>query len=324
MDWLTLDELDRNAKEFDALVYQTPQIDTFCSASAWTIPAARTMLESADPFITRSEDGFVAMMLTPMSNGLQAAVPLEIGWGLAAPFAGPDQERLVAQLRRMWAEQSDRVNALIVSGIPASGPWSESIVKTFVSTHRIGLGETCGRCMASLDGGLDGYLARRSPGFRAKLRQAIRRAARSGVDYEYHCKDPTESIFERVLAVESDSWKGRAGQGFDQPPGEDFYRLMSKRLHQQDSLRVVFVRQEDQDIGFVLGGVAGPVYRGLQMSFRAGYEELQPGNLGQIKMIERLIADGVSTYDLGTDMPYKRRWAEQEFTTQMFAIMPYV
>ncbi len=249
----------------------------------------------------------------------------DVGQGpqLAAPFAGTDPRALVAQLDRMRVEGDLQIDAIILSGIPGEGPWAESIVKTFIGSHRIGMGEVCTRCTASLAGGVEGYLGRRSSRFRAKVRRIQRRSLGAGVHFEYYSQDPDQSLFDRILAVESDSWKGRAGQGFDQEPGSLFYQRMTRRLSPGGRLRVLFVRLDDQDIGFVLGGVVEGLYRGLQISFREGHESLQPGNLCQMEIIERLAQEGIHTYDLGTDMPYKRRWAEQSFTTQMFAIMPY-
>ena len=83
------------------------------------------------------------------------------------------------------------------------------------------------------------------------------------------------------------------------------------------------IRLNDEDIGFVLGGVFGAVYRGLQLSYRVGFERLEPGNIGQLEMIRRMSIEGVHTYDLGTDMDYKTKWAENAFTTQMLIIMPH-
>ena len=323
MEWLNLAQLNDRAATFDRLVIDTPKVDTFCTTSCWALPAAQAMLDQPEPFITQSEDGFVAMMVISIAHGLRAAVPLEIGWGLAAPFAGPDPKALVQQTDRMWAAKQADVDALLISGVPPKGDWAQQIVRRFIDTRRIGLGETCVRRIASLKGGVDGYLSRRSSGFRAKLRQARRRGRSAGISFEYHRADPDGALFERVLQIESKSWKGISGQGFDAAPGETFYRDMSQRLSARGDLRLLFVQHEARDIGFVLGGVVEDTYRGLQVSFEAGHERLEPGNLGQIEMIERLTHEGITRYDLGTDMPYKRRWAEEEFTTQMFAIMRY-
>ena len=135
--------------------------------------------------------------------------------------------------------------------------------------------------------------------------------------------DTPKDIFDRILTIERTSWKGRAGEGFDTGPGADFYRDVIGRLHERGDLRVIFARHEGQDAGFVFGGVREQQYRGLQLSFTQGLETLEIGNILQWSMIQSLVEENVTTYDLGTEMPYKKRWAERAFETHMVAVMPY-
>ncbi|MBV71734.1 MAG: hypothetical protein CMH52_10375 [Myxococcales bacterium] len=321
MDWLSLTELSDRSANFDQLIGQTPAIDRFCSTLAWTVPASKAMMVDPQPLITQSEHGFVSMMRVPVANGIRLATPLEIGWGLAAPFAGENPTALVRQLGVMWAERTQDIDGLLVSGIPATGVWIRPLMKRFVDTERIGLGETCVRRMASLTGGLDGFMSRRSSKFRANLRRAERAGSSDGLVYEFHSQDEGGHLFQRILDIERDSWKGRAGEGFDQPPSDEFYQRMALRLERAGRLRVVMITRDGEDLAFVLGGVFQSLYRGLQMSYREGHRHLSLGNLGQLEMIRRLIDEGIDTYDLGTEMPYKLSWAETSFTTQMFVIM---
>ena len=38
-------------------------------------------------------------------------------------------------------------------------------------------------------------------------------------------------------------------------------------------------------------------------------------------MIERLTAEGVAVYDLGSEMEYTKRWGEREMTTHTVVVM---
>ena len=194
-------------------------------------------------------------------------------------------------------------------------------MKRFVDTERIGLGDKCVRRMASLAGGLDGFMTRRSARFRANLRRAERQGHQLGLVFERYTHDHDGSIYERILDIERNSWKGRAGEGFDQEPSRSFYAEVITRLHQTGRLRVIFIRLDGQDVAFVFGGVFGDVYRGLQMSYRDTHSQFSLGNLGQLAMIRWMSEDGIETYDLGTEMDYKLSWAESSFTTQMFVIL---
>jgi CelD/BcsL family acetyltransferase involved in cellulose biosynthesis len=49
---------------------------------------------------------------------------------------------------------------------------------------------------------------------------------------------------------------------------------------------------------------------------------LSLGSLLQARQIAALCDEGATSYDLGMDMPYKRRWAEHAFDTITIAITP--
>ena len=134
MTWLTFDELDAEADAFDAQIARTPEIDPFCSSSSWILPAARSVASEAQPFILKGDAGFIAMMLGTVGGGYVAAMPLEFGWGLAAPFAGPDPDALVDQLNWMWSQRADEIDALLISGIPIDGLWMGALTRRLSRT----------------------------------------------------------------------------------------------------------------------------------------------------------------------------------------------
>ncbi len=321
MTWLSLDELDAQADDFDDHVQRTPEIDTFCSSSSWVLPAARSAAPNQRALIRRTDAGFVALLSLNVGHGLIGAVPLEFGWGLAAPFAGEDPDRLVGLLARMWTDASPRVNVLILSGLQVDGVWWRAITRRFIDRYRIGLGEICDRRIASLQGGLDGFLSRRSGKFRANLRRAEKRRLEQGVEVDYQPAVPVSEIYDRILRVEEQSWKGRVGEGFNEGIGRDFYERILSRLSKRGQLRVLFLTQEGRDVAFVFGALVGAHYRGLQVSFIDDKTELSLGNLAQYQLIQRLISEGALRYDLGTDMDYKARWAEEIMSTRQIIVL---
>jgi CelD/BcsL family acetyltransferase involved in cellulose biosynthesis len=72
----------------------------------------------------------------------------------------------------------------------------------------------------------------------------------------------------------------------------------------------------------VLGGIFGDTFRGLQLSYHADHRAFELGNVAQIETIAALCAEGVAQYDLGTEMPYKARWAPPGLTTVTLAVFP--
>lgn len=310
------------ADRWDALVARSPEIDRFCTSSAWIVPAQAAFCPGARPAIALDDRGGVALMSLPVGVGKWGGLPLEAGWGLAAPCAGPDPAAAVALLADLWMAPPTRMDALFLSGIPPRGRWMQALVERFGARHRIGVGSRCVRRMARIDDGPDAFLARRSAKFRANLRRAARRGEASGVAFDRVDRGALDPIFARIVAIEARSWKGRQGDGIDTGAPRHFYRLIAERLLARGTLRVVFAHRDGADLAYVLGGVFGDTYRGLQVSFVEGHEADEPGNLVQLEMIRWLAEEGVATYDLGTDMPYKRRWAEQSAETVTVAIVP--
>jgi CelD/BcsL family acetyltransferase involved in cellulose biosynthesis len=83
----------------------------------------------------------------------------------------------------------------------------------------------------------------------------------------------------------------------------------------------VFARAGDRDVGYILGAVFEGEYRGLQFSYDDGCADLGIGGLLQVRQIVELCAEGVARYDLGTEMDYKRRWAEEVMETEMLVLV---
>jgi CelD/BcsL family acetyltransferase involved in cellulose biosynthesis len=181
------------------------------------------------------------------------------------------------------------------------------------------------RHVASLDGGVDGFLARRSRNFRKALRQALRHADDGGVTFE-SVRATTEAeavaLYDRIQAIEARSWKAQGGVGITSGPMRDFYAHMVRRLARHGRQRTFIARQDGVDVAYVLGAVFAGEYRGLQFSYDDAHARYSLGSLCQYHQIIELCAEGVARYDLGTDMDYKRRWAEEQFQTSLLVVIP--
>jgi CelD/BcsL family acetyltransferase involved in cellulose biosynthesis len=323
LPWLTFDELDDRADELDAWVARTPDIDTFCSSSAWILPAQAAFAPRAAPLVWSGAAGMVALMILELEGGVRAAVPLEASWGLASAILGPEASPVLGELFPALRARpaAERPRLLVFSGVAPDGDCARSLAAQGARPA----GPVTDRIIASLEGGVDGFMRRRSAKFRASVQRARRHAANLGARYERHAvfdEDGLERLAARIFAVEVRSWKAAEGSGIDAGPMHDFYRRMLPRLARQGALRLVFVRLGDEDVAFCFGGLAGGLYRGLQVSFDDAHARMSPGVLAHLEMIELLAAEGVGGYDLGTDMDYKRRWGEPGLRTGAFVIVP--
>jgi hypothetical protein len=315
---LTMQCLEARQRAFDEAVQCTPDIDRFCSSSYWVLPAWSAFLPEHRLWARETEFGFILLGIgTDHSLGTYVH-PLEASWALASPFVGRDVAALTRQFVSLSRDPTLNWDILFLSGISPDSLQFHELIRGFRGHYSLGLGPSSVRRIASLDGGVEGFLSRRSSRFRHNLRRARRRAEETGIQAEMHrtvTADEALALLDRALDVEHRSWKADADTGIIDGPMKVFYRNMLPRLARQDALRFLFLTLDGKDIAYCFGGVFDDTFRGLQMSFDDDYRSHSPGSLAQLLMIEALTTEGLASYDLGSDMEYKRDWAEESMET---------
>jgi hypothetical protein len=264
-------------------------------------------------------------------DGTPVLVPLDSVWAFASPIVtdasdGPSgnqsarhQHDIASLVGSLKATPDWRV--AFVTGINASSSTYALLLQQLDTFCRLVQGEQTVRCVASLADGFEAYIASRSRVFRRNLRSATKTALANDLYIEIADHASVESILQRLLAIEHQSWKGRQGSGIVTSDMRALYSALVSELHTTRSLRVCFACQDGIDVGFVVGGVLGSTYRGLQISFVESARTLSIGNLLQLHEIERLCIEQVQRYDLGMDMEYKRLWCDElMITTPIVAV----
>ena len=308
--------------DFDREVAATPAIDRFCSSSAWILAASTALMPPRAAFSFRGDHGYFAAMRGVHPAGFPYIEPIELAWGLASPLIGHDPRGLIEELVPLLASRRDWQIA-ILAGLTVAGPQRRALDTTLPARWERRRGQPTIRHVASLEGGLDGFLSRRSRELRKSLRKALRAADAEGLVFD-DVRAPAgeaQALYARIQAVEAQSWKAREGVGISAGPMRAFYAAMLPRLCALGQQRTIFARKGDRDVGYILGAVMGGEYRGLQFSYDDDLARLGIGSLLQYHQIEALVAEGVTRYDLGTEMDYKRRWAEDIMETEMLVIV---
>jgi CelD/BcsL family acetyltransferase involved in cellulose biosynthesis len=323
---LDLEAFEACVGEFDASVEASPSIDRFCSRSSWILPFHRAFVPHRELYLYRRGDAFVALAGQRHARIGAYVEPLETMWQFACPLAGNGAVALLADVEKaIAAEHGEQHLTMVLSGIPLAAGLPRELVAALGPTHQLRVADTTTRFVASLAGGLDGWLARRSASFRRNLRAAARRAQEAGVELvpiDVPDAAAARRIYPRILEIERTSWKARTGAGVDSGPMSEFYRDMLPRLASRAELRLLVARCEGRDIGYLHGGALGKQFRGLQMSFEDGYRHLSLGNLLQYAMIGALCEDGFESYDLGSRPGYKERWSEEGLRTATLVCRP--
>lgn len=326
MPWLAPDKNNPLADLFEPKVLAhwrklalAPEIaDSFCSAPDWSLAFHAVFSPERPVYYAVSEQGLILFGYFFSDTGTLFLLPLEDSWifgqnilGLEAPFL------LAACLEEIKETLRPQKLVAVLGGVQMPSLMATSIFQKFRDRYRLFREQTTGAAIASLEGGFDGWLARRSANHRAKLRKASRKAREQGVSFERHRPAPAQvaGLYQRVLAVEAQSWKGQGRCGMAESPAREFYERLLGRLAQRREALLIFARQAGEDVGFIFGGLAGPVYRGQQFSYRADIASLSIGNLLQMAKIRWLCELGVERYDMGPitgpRMEYKKHWVEQ-------------
>lgn len=316
MDTVEFGTFEADAAAFDAQVCLTPEIDRFCSSSLWVLPARAAFHADSTPLVLASSAGTALLALGRAPSLGRYLAPCEAMWGLACPFASATPETFGPAFARA-IQGNTKWDVLWLGGIQRGGQLFRALVPALATFAELRIGPSTKRWAASLEGGFDGWLARRSSKFRTNARHARQKAAEAGLVIE--AVDPTatdaEALYARIQAIEARSWKGELGSGFVAGDMRAFYAKMLPNLMARGALRANIARLGGEDVAFIFGGVLGDTYRGLQVSFDNRFRSLALGNVMQLAMIERLAAEGLHTYDLGSDMEYKARWSEPGLET---------
>ncbi|MFN0250326.1 MAG: GNAT family N-acetyltransferase [Kofleriaceae bacterium] len=315
-------DLAAHADDFDREIAQTPAIDRFCSSSAWILAASAALMPPRAAFSFRGEHGYFAAARGVHPAGFPYIEPIELAWGLASPLAGRDAPALAQEVVALLALRRDWQLA-ILAGMTGDGPQRIALEKALPGRWERRRGTPTIRHVASLDGGVDGFLARRSRELRKSIRKSLRVATDAGVTFESVRVAATEAnaLYDRIQAVEEHSWKAEESVGISQGPMRAFYGAMLPRLCELGQQRTLFARHRGRDVGYILGAVAGDEYRGLQFSYDDEHARFGLGGLLQYHQIVALCEEGIARYDLGTEMDYKRRWAEEIMETEMLVLV---
>ncbi|MGK2928792.1 MAG: GNAT family N-acetyltransferase [Acidimicrobiales bacterium] len=304
----TVDDLPLLAPAWDAAVDRTPGADEFCASTFWSFAAATSFPQAGAPVLFGDGDAFCGLRPVRTVDGTDLLVGLDPVWGFASPLVGsPSGAAAMLRARLGMA----RFDLAVVAGQRDDSLLTSWVVRTLADDYQLFHGPVEARLQIDLSAGVAPWLARRSGRFRQQLRRRQRAADERGLEIVDLSAMASDEVFDRILTIEARSWKADADTGLRSSDLADFYRQVSARLGAQERLRVLVARIASADVGYILGGVRGGTYRGLQLSYDRTVADLGLGHLLQFEQLSRLEGEGVATYDLGMDMEYKRRWSDR-------------
>lgn len=288
-------------------------LDSYCSSPYWGIPLWRSFFVSHELWGYRSQNSESLAIFSERSvPGGRLLLAPDAMWMLGSSLLGEDPVGLLYELVRYWSRTpcEEGLRQVLVTGLYPQHPLLEERFWEQLGGWEV---ETSQRMVASLEGGMDGFLSRRSKNFRSRLKRTVKAATAHGFEVEFFPKfaGPTTvlQLLGRAFEVEQRSWKGLSERGINEGSMKDFYLEMLPLLAKHGRLRGLFLTQDGKDWAYLFGGVFEGTFRGLQFSF-VDERQLGLGNVCQYHMLSELIREGCLRYDLGQGMEYKKRWSE--------------
>jgi hypothetical protein len=312
-------DLEALAPRIDASVERDPAIDLVCSRSAWQLSFHDAFAPERPLWFAARDDACVLLAEHPGLEGPSYLEPLENSWSFAAALLGSQAPSLLAE-----GLKETSVPVLLL-GLPMDRSRLAPLARILGESWGARTLEPTTRFVASLEGGLDGWLGRRSRSFRRNLRALERRVSDTDIEFERipaPALEALDALYAVVLDVEARTWKAADGGGAGDEPMRGFYAGMWRRLAAAGQLRVLLARRADRVVGYLHGALVGRRFRGLQLSIDDAERELGLGNALQLEMLRWLCEEGATDYDLGGYSAYKSRWAEEGLRTFGLLLRP--
>ena len=300
---------------WDALAVRAKAPDPLSGGSAWQIAAlACSRRAGAQIVLRQTRDSQIAFALTRTPDGCRLG-PLEAEWLFGSPLMGPDALGLLGDLvNDLRAGLKAGKIQIVVSGLNPRGLHARQISKAYPDavTHN-----QDAHAAASLAGGIDGWMSRRSSNFRRNLKRAQLRAQSEGIVFERvqpASVAEADALYERMLGVERKSWKGPIRKGLLQL--STFYRMVLRAYAERNSARVIIARHGSGDAGFCFGGASRGHYRGQQTSYSDDLSGFSIGTLMHFETARWLSEEAARVQHFGPiqrSMSYKHSFCELEF-----------
>ncbi|WP_281690555.1 GNAT family N-acetyltransferase [Pseudonocardia thermophila] len=169
------------------------------------------------------------------------------------------------------------------------------------------------------------YVAAREARRVRQLERRRKKLAETGrVTFEVHDgREDADRVVEEFIRVEGLGWKAAAGTAIASQPSTDrFYRSVAAWAARAGMLRLPMLRVDGRAIAGELDLADGRAVYSLKAGFDPALRQCSPGLLVMLDTIEWSLERGLGYEMLGTDEPYKMRWADQVHVIRRMRIHP--
>lgn len=140
---------------------------------------------------------------------------------------------------------------------------------------------------------------------------------------------PTEAeldpLFDRIMAVEAKSWKGRAGTALLQDDKQAaFFRSFGRKMAAKGLLRLCFLTIAGQDAAMSFATVWDNRFWAIKVGYDESFAPVSPGEALLVQLISHSAEQGYTSFEFcGKDAPWTRAWAEHSVEIEAIRFYPF-
>jgi len=140
---------------------------------------------------------------------------------------------------------------------------------------------------------------------------------------------PTETemdaIFDRLIAVEAKSWKGRAGTALLHDGKQAaFFRSFGRKMAAKGQLRLCFLTIGGQDAAMTFAVVWDNRFWAIKVGYDESFATVSPGEALLVELIRHAAENEYSSFEFcGKDAPWTRVWAENSQEIEALRFYPW-
>lgn len=318
-------------KEYSLALRSCVELDPICSNHYWIFAdyyTIKTLFNSSQKELSifRLQSGYCLFSKNYHPNTGIFYESLAINWIASAPIVPIENVKDFIKEFKYFFEKK-LTSPCIINGIDPYGKIFHEIQNELCKSSTLRLGNSDRIYTTDISFGIDYFLSNRSKKFSKKLIQYENKAKKNDIYFfiedKFSSVDQIKKYIERCRNIELSSWKGKSSYGLCDEYSYTFYtNLLNQAYKSKVDIVFIFALFENKDIGFIFGIAENSRYRGLQVSYHDDFSKFSIGNLLQFNMIKYLSDKGISTYDLGAEIPYKTNWADHKTERLQLIILP--
>ncbi|MCB2050830.1 MAG: GNAT family N-acetyltransferase [Novosphingobium sp.] len=133
-----------------------------------------------------------------------------------------------------------------------------------------------------------------------------------------------DAIFDRILAVEAKSWKGRAGTALLHDEKQSaFFREFGRKMAKCGLLRLCFLKINGQDAAMTFATVWDNRFWAIKVGYDESFAPVSPGEALLVELIRHSAENNYTSFEFcGKEAPWTRAWAEDATEIESLRFYP--